>query len=195
MTFANAPAIGGLAYFRNGAWSAVGDQGQAGAEVTSVAFWDSDGGGPLPAQLFAGGRMVTSSGALTSGLGRWDGAQWHDLGAGLRQGAAVVSPTLLTTWDPDGDGPAAMRLAVFGQFGRANGLPAGCFAWLEPSRCCRADFNEDDFVDFFDYSDFVACYEGVDCATPDPFAADFNADGFVDFFDYSDFVAAFEAGC
>lgn len=54
---------------------------------------------------------------------------------------------------------------------------------------CGADFNMDDFVDFFDYEGFVVGFEG---GGQD---ADFNGDGFVDFFDYSDFVAAFEAGC
>jgi hypothetical protein len=57
---------------------------------------------------------------------------------------------------------------------------------------CRADFNADGFLDFFDYADFVACFEGTGTPGCD---ADFNADGFVDFFDYTDFVAAFEAGC
>jgi predicted outer membrane repeat protein len=60
---------------------------------------------------------------------------------------------------------------------------------------CPADFNGDGFLDFFDYDDFVACFEGVVCPGNDPNAADFNNDGFVDFFDYDDFVLAFEVGC
>jgi|CXWL01.1.fsa_nt_gi hypothetical protein len=55
---------------------------------------------------------------------------------------------------------------------------------------CAADFNGDGSIDFFDYDDFVACFEAPDCA-----AADFNHDGSADFFDYDDFVSAFEAGC
>jgi hypothetical protein len=58
---------------------------------------------------------------------------------------------------------------------------------------CPVDFNEDGFLDFFDYDDFVACYEGFAC--PPGRTADYNGDSFVDFFDYDDFVAAFEAGC
>jgi hypothetical protein len=58
---------------------------------------------------------------------------------------------------------------------------------------CRADFNSDGFLDFFDYTDFVNCFEGGGC--PEGTSADFNNDGFVDFFDYNDFVAAFESGC
>ncbi len=58
--------------------------------------------------------------------------------------------------------------------------------------CPSADFNGDNFVDFFDYDDYVACFE--DGCGPDGLDADFNNDGFVDFFDYDDFVYSFE-GC
>ena len=64
---------------------------------------------------------------------------------------------------------------------------------LDPPRACPADFNGDTFLDFFDYADFVACFESGLC--PPGATADFNADGFADFFDYADFVSAFEAGC
>jgi hypothetical protein len=54
---------------------------------------------------------------------------------------------------------------------------------------CPADYNQDGFLDFFDYDNFVEAYEtGVG-------NADFNGDGFVDFFDYDDFVLAYETGC
>ncbi len=58
---------------------------------------------------------------------------------------------------------------------------------------CPADFNRDCFVDFFDYDDYVTCFEGDGC--PAGRTADFNGDGFADFFDYADFVSAFELGC
>jgi hypothetical protein len=58
---------------------------------------------------------------------------------------------------------------------------------------CSADFNEDGFVDFFDYDEFVECFETGVC--PAGGSADFNEDDFVDFFDYDDFVSAFETGC
>jgi hypothetical protein len=54
---------------------------------------------------------------------------------------------------------------------------------------CSADVNNDGFVDFFDYSDFVEAFE-----TGAP-AADMNRDDFVDFFDYDAYVGLFEAGC
>jgi hypothetical protein len=60
----------------------------------------------------------------------------------------------------------------------------------EPS-CPSADFNGDGFVDFFDYDDFVACFEGAGAPGCN---ADFNGDAFIDFFDYDAYVFAFE-GC
>jgi hypothetical protein len=54
---------------------------------------------------------------------------------------------------------------------------------------CRADFNNDNTVDFFDYLDFVAAF-----AAEEP-SSDINGDGTVDFFDYLDFVQSFSAGC
>jgi glucose/arabinose dehydrogenase/PKD repeat protein len=75
--------------------------------------------------------------------------------------------------------------------GAATSAPA--VLALGGAECCPADFNGDGFLDFFDYNDFVACFETGSC--PPGRTADFNADGFADFFDYGDFVAAFEAGC
>ena len=66
--------------------------------------------------------------------------------------------------------------------GAGNGQPA-----------CPADFNGDGFLDFFDYLDYVTCFEDAIC--PPGKTADFNGDAFVDFFDYLDFVTAFENGC
>ncbi len=54
---------------------------------------------------------------------------------------------------------------------------------------CNLDFNCDNFVDFFDFDDFVTAFENGDMR------ADINGDLFLDFFDYDDFVFGFEAGC
>jgi hypothetical protein len=64
---------------------------------------------------------------------------------------------------------------------------------LDATLTCPADFNADGFLDFFDYDDFVACFETGVC--PPNASADFNEDGFADFFDYDAFVASFESGC
>jgi hypothetical protein len=69
----------------------------------------------------------------------------------------------------------------------------GSMIELQFEPACAPDFNGDGFLDFFDYSDFVACFETGTC--PEGRTADFNSDDFVDFFDYSDFVEAFETGC
>lgn len=58
---------------------------------------------------------------------------------------------------------------------------------------CGADFNLDGFLDFFDYADYVRCYEGDGC--PRGRDADHNLDNFTDFFDYTAFVEDFERGC
>jgi uncharacterized protein (TIGR03790 family) len=58
---------------------------------------------------------------------------------------------------------------------------------------CLADFNRDGFVDFFDFDDYVSCFEGTAC--PPGETADFNDDGFVDFFDFDDYSLAFTQGC
>jgi len=54
---------------------------------------------------------------------------------------------------------------------------------------CRANFNSDCSVDFFDYLDFLQEF------TAETAAGDFNRDGVVDLFDYLDFVQAFSNGC
>jgi hypothetical protein len=54
---------------------------------------------------------------------------------------------------------------------------------------CKADYNADGFLDFFDYDDYLLGYENGDPR------ADFNEDGFVDFFDYDGFIEEFETGC
>jgi hypothetical protein len=58
---------------------------------------------------------------------------------------------------------------------------------------CTADFNNDGFVDFFDFDDYVNCFETGNC--PPGRTADINLDDFVDFFDFDAFVEAFESGC
>jgi hypothetical protein len=70
---------------------------------------------------------------------------------------------------------------------------AGVWLWRWTADRCHADFNSDGFLDFFDYDQFVNCFETGAC--PADASADFNADGFVDFFDYDAFVQAFETGC
>ena len=68
-----------------------------------------------------------------------------------------------------------------------DGIPDEC------QNLCKADFNGDGFVDFFDFNAFVTCFEGGSC--PPGKTADYNGDGFVDFFDFNAFITDFENGC
>jgi hypothetical protein len=80
------------------------------------------------------------------------------------------------------------------RIGGAASLAAGAGSvTLSCALPCTPDFNGDGFLDFFDYDDYVTCYETGTC--PSGRTADFNGDGFVDFFDYDAFVAAYELGC
>jgi len=88
------------------------------------------------------------------------------------------------SWDA-----ANKRLAIM-DFNSRN---VWIFSDTRPTPPCAADFNQDGFVDFFDFDDFVSCFEGNGC--PAGRTADFNNDGFIDFFDFDDFVSAFETGC
>ena len=74
-----------------------------------------------------------------------------------------------------------------------GGIDAVSVVAVVCSASCPADFNGDGFVDFFDYDDYVNCFENAVC--PPGKSADSNNDGFVDFFDYDDFVVQFAAGC
>ena len=117
-------------------------------------------------------------------------------------------------WVPKNDSPWSGMIA--GDFFELNTLRSSIVPWrgttsdrnidpaTEPSGetrvDCTADFNNDGFVDGFDYDDFVRCFEGADglsCVGINPAIsmADVDGDGFVDGFDYDLFVAAFEAGC
>jgi hypothetical protein len=94
---------------------------------------------------------------------------------------AVEVGTALAFGDINGDGWTDMAI------GYSGNVCVRVFLAVPPE--CRADFNGDSVVDFFDYLDFAAAFDA------EAAAADFNGDAVVDFFDYLDFVAAFDVGC
>jgi len=53
----------------------------------------------------------------------------------------------------------------------------------------QADFNEDGFITFEDFDEFVSAFEAGEGRS------DFNADGFLTFEDFDAFVSKFEGGC
>jgi len=79
--------------------------------VYALATWDPDGEGPQPPLLVAGGSFTHAGGGAASRIACWDGSNWQALGAGLNGTVNAV-----TTWDPDGAGPAHPQLVVGGNF-------------------------------------------------------------------------------
>jgi hypothetical protein len=151
---------------------------------------------------------LTSSAALSMTFyenGPWGGIVFH-LDA-LRNGDIVdaatytinngggrdrVANTSLSVFNPDGFD--TLRLyATWGDGYSAPRLLVDDIALTPLTPPCIGDFNNDGFIDFMDYVDFVTCFETGSCPTAN--GADVNMDGFTDFFDYLDFVASFEAGC
>jgi hypothetical protein len=143
-----------------------------------ASFLDIEIGGPTPGTEHD--RLVVTAAAALNGTLR------ISFLGGIPQNAPL---TILT---------AASRTGAFTTIETPSGVTAVVDytpnAVIVTLTCAgRADFNGDGFIDFFDYDDFVLCYEGILC--PPGTDADINGDGFVDFFDYDDYVLAFEAGC
>ncbi|XVJ59798.1 MAG: hypothetical protein HEQ23_10510 [Tepidisphaera sp.] len=125
------------------------------------------------------GWMPTSSGGHGLFNGFPTGTKLHAPGLGLIDITSLV-------WDGGAASPASISEITIEAGELTDSFTITGVSFAVP---CAADFNQDGFVDFFDYDGFVGAFES---GTPD---ADFNADGFIDFFDYDAFVGAFETGC
>jgi hypothetical protein len=88
-------------------------------DVRALAVFD-DGNGPA---LYAGGVFDLAGGAPASGLARWDGTSWSDVGGGV-SGTLPGIVTCMAVLD-DGSGPA---LYVGGGFDAAGGVSAHSIA-------------------------------------------------------------------
>ena len=178
----------------------------------SAVSSDVDGGSTIltsPAQdLSTGGRISyfyyindIGSAPLGDGDGLFveiseDGSSWTRVRSYTETSGLWRSDTIdiLT-----GDGSATMQVRFIAADvnGGLNVVEAGVDGVLieaVEANCvdpvdCPADRNDDDAVDFFDVSDFLA-----DFAAQDP-SADINGDDAWDFFDVSDFLALFALGC
>jgi hypothetical protein len=108
----------------DGAWSALGS-GLAGGKREALSFGVfDDGSGPA---LYVGGDFDDAGGTTVSGIARWDGTSWHDVGGGVDGG--IPGPVqerysqgvlAMAVFD-DGSGPA---LYAGGNFSSAGGFPA-----------------------------------------------------------------------
>lgn len=105
-------------------WSALG----VGLDgwTTALAVFDPDGPGPLPSTLIVGGTFSNAGGSPAAGIAQWDGLAWSSLGSGV--GGSNPDVFALTTFDPDGAGPAPDQLIAGGSFTSAGGGAAGFIA-------------------------------------------------------------------
>ncbi|XVJ59475.1 MAG: hypothetical protein HEQ23_08735 [Tepidisphaera sp.] len=128
---------------------------------------------------------VVVGGMLASSARAQFTIDWYSVDGGGMMGATGGTFELSSTaGQADASGPLA---------GGTFEIVGGFWAAANRRPECPADFNGDGFLDFFDYGDYVDCFENGVC--PPGRTADFNGDAFVDFFDYADYVTAFETGC
>ena len=164
-----------------------------------VEIWsDADG---LPGEVLSSTTIEDSAGATDTGQQLMGLTLYSYAGslsapftatAGTTYWIKIIDPTSNNDWFwASASGPDNTHVAIIG--GVAGTFSDDLSFTLTGTELCAADFNGDGFLDFFDFTDFVTCFEGGAC--PDGKTADFNNDGFADFFDFSDFVTAFETGC
>jgi len=107
-----------IAKFDGASWSPLGSgMSTIGgtSTVIDMAVYD-DGGGPA---LYVAGTYASAGGvAGTSGIARWDGTSWSDVGGGVATGGLTPIAQALAVFD-DGGGPA---LFATGSFTHAGGV-------------------------------------------------------------------------
>ncbi|MFG0285701.1 MAG: GC-type dockerin domain-anchored protein [Phycisphaerales bacterium JB039] len=174
-------------------WTAVGGWYTSGS-TKALAVWDPDGAGPAKESLYMGGLFTETlpGGEVASKIARWDGQQWHALGAGLTGYGTGTSVHAIAPFDEDGPGPNPGGLYVGGLFGYAGGVLSKHIArWGCPlgPRPCAADCDGDTELTFFDFLCFQNQFAFGDMR------ADCDGDGSLTFFDFLCFQNQFSAGC
>jgi hypothetical protein len=91
--------------------------------LKSLAVFDDDGDGPNLPALYVAGRMHTDWGAPGTGVARWDGTSWSNLGEGFCM-SDFNFPYTMAGFDEDGPGPNPPSLYVGGTFGSVEGQMA-----------------------------------------------------------------------
>lgn len=141
----------------------------------NVALWTTAGVSNLNYSLAATSGFAAPAGPFADAAG--GGGNLHAVSMDTATTGVKTGTLTITSDDPD------QPVRVITLTGEVVSTPPAC----------PADFNGDGFLDFFDFDDFVVCFESAAC--PEGKTADFNGDAFIDFFDFDDFVISFEAGC
>ncbi len=124
-SLAGATGVPRIAQWNGTSWSSFGSG--LSSSVYDVATYDPDGAGPAVPQLIAGG---TFGAATPSGVARWTGTTWTQLGAGLKQIGIDGGVESLSIFDPDGPGPAIPLLIAGGRFTHSGTVVApGIASW------------------------------------------------------------------
>ncbi len=94
------------------------------ADVSAMEFFDPDGPGPAPSDLYAAGGFTASASQPLRYIARWTGSDWVPVGGGV--GGPNLTPWIsaLARFD-DGSGEA---LYAAGYFTSAGGIPASSIA-------------------------------------------------------------------
>ncbi|XVJ60183.1 MAG: hypothetical protein HEQ23_12615 [Tepidisphaera sp.] len=141
-----------------------------------------------PVPVLSCGRRTAEFRVQVSGTGPFE-FQWRKDGVALDPSvipSADREVLTLTGVDGDDRGSYDCVVAFLGDCGPIVTEPATLDV-------CPLDVTCDGFVDFFDFTAFVTCFEGQQCEPGT--TADFNADGFTDLFDFLAFTEEFEVGC
>lgn len=184
------PPVRALATLANGDLAVAGEFSIAGGNAAgSIAIWREDRTLPTIASHPADQRPCNNGSASFSVIAQSDTAlsyRWrHDsqpIDTSVNPSAATATLTIAHAMIAD----AGLYDCVVTSCGSVTSNSARL-------RACVSDFNCDGAIDFFDFDDFVVCFEGIAC--PPGISADFDRDGTVDFFDYDAFISAFESPC
>lgn len=125
--FSNADGqpVGNIARWDGAGWTAYGSYVSWVREgpIRTIANWSPLGASADRTTLIAAGDFLAAGPTTEGRVAAWDAGSWSALGGGLTP-TPYASGRVLTTWDPDGDGPEPTLLVVGGLFGGAGGVPA-----------------------------------------------------------------------
>lgn len=126
----NGMLVKNIARWDGSAWSSVaGGITGSSIRVYAMTVFDVDGPGPMQPALFVGGQFTSAGGAPATGIARWDGGVWSDVGVGVSQSGPTPAVVLsMSTFDRDQGGPELPTLIIGGFFDTAGAIPANFIA-------------------------------------------------------------------